>query len=501
MFCTQCGKQIPDDSKFCPGCGARVPSVGPKREQTQPDSTYRYVPPRDTAKEVLHGSSGVQGPQGTSRPDPKPQSPPRPDPKPQTPPRPDPKPQSTPRPATSTATTDAAPKKSGCLTKLLILAVVIVAIVCNRTGLSIPQLIDVVKRGEPLKERAMYDLQMALDDRDTSLVIRAKNWDYDICPWTDVGNYVLDYLRATPELFYVDMRNTGIAMTDMDGKPVCRVKISYLDDLTTDEARIRMEVAADNILDSIPYASNDWEKALYIHDALIRHVTYEEGERDQTAYGALVDGKAVCMGYAMAYEYLLTRAGIQADTVCGYSDAFSAAFDGTILQMPGHAWTVLTVTENGREKSCFVDTTWDDFDEQDIYGRDYISYNWFGVTLEEMQKAGRSTEEMGYDMSRWDLDNEELNYFVHYNAVIDHYNLEWVASIMQNQMFRGNNLLTVRMADQNTLEETRYYMEEAGDMQKLAQMLGIEEYAYSFSYDYLGKEPKAFHIYLNYPNQ
>ena len=24
MFCRHCGKQIPDDSKFCPGCGAET---------------------------------------------------------------------------------------------------------------------------------------------------------------------------------------------------------------------------------------------------------------------------------------------------------------------------------------------------------------------------------------------------------------------------------------------------------------------------------------------
>ena len=30
MFCSKCGKQIPDDSVFCPGCGARLQGGAPE---------------------------------------------------------------------------------------------------------------------------------------------------------------------------------------------------------------------------------------------------------------------------------------------------------------------------------------------------------------------------------------------------------------------------------------------------------------------------------------
>lgn len=484
MFCIQCGKQIPNHAKFCSGCGAKVPPEVSQNRPAQSDSTYRYVPPKGSAREEVHTCSAGYKSQGTPGPESKPKAVPKPEPKPA---------------ATANGSTSPAPKKGGCLPRLLILVAVILAVVCGRLNLSIPELVEVIQRGEPLKDRAMYDLQMRLEERDTSLTIQARNWDENLCPWSDVGWYVQDYLRATPELFYVDIRNTTIGVGEMDGKPVCRIKFAYLEDLTSEASRKKMEAAADKILDAIPYASNDWEKALYIHDALIRNVTYEAGERDQTAYGALVDGKAVCMGYALAYEYLLTRAGIEADTVCGYSSEFAAAFDDTLLEMPGHAWTVITFTENGLRKSCFVDTTWDDMDKKDIYGNDYISYRWFGVTLDELQQEGRSTLEMGYDLSQWDLDNMDLNYYVRNDAMISSYNLDRVVSIMQNQIFQGNRLLSVRMADMNTLRDTMYYMEDEGDMHKLADALGIDEYAYSFNYKPTGEGLISFDIYLNYP--
>lgn len=382
---------------------------------------------------------------------------------------------------------------------LLILAFIIAAAISVRLNMSIPEVVGALRRGEPLNERAMYDLQLRLEDRDASLIIRQSNWDEDLCPWSEVEWFLKDYLHTTPELFYLDIRNTSVSVGEMDGEAVCYVKLAYLDGLTSDAAEQQLEAAADRILQTVPHGATDWEKALYIHDALIRCVAYEEGARDQTAYAALVDGKAVCMGYAMAYEYLLTRAGVEADTVCGYSNELSAALDGTLMQMPGHAWTVMTFTENGVRRSCFVDTTWDDLGKTDTDGNEYVSHHWFGVTLEDIQHEGRSTLEKGYDLRQWNLDAPSLNYYVRNGSMIDSYDLNQIVQIMQDQIAQGQNLITVRMADLDTYYAVRFNMEENGDLQKLGSALGISEYAYSFSYQYTGDGLLCFDIYLDYP--
>lgn len=433
MFCTKCGKQIPDHAKFCSGCGAKV---------------------TPTAASETQGKKAVS------------------------------------------------PRKPGrVIVCLLILAFVIAAAISVRLNMSIPEVVAAIGRGEPLRDRAMYDLQLRLEERDNSLVIRQSNWDEDLCPWSEVEWFLKDYLHATPELFYLDIRNTSVSVGELDGKAVCYVKLAYLDGLTSDAAQQQLEAAADRILQTVPRGATDWEKALYIHDALIRSVTYEDGERDQTAYAALVDGKAVCMGYAMAYEYLLTRAGVEADTVCGYADELSAALDDTLMQMPGHAWTVVTFTENGVRQSCFVDTTWDDLGKTDAYGNEYVSHHWFGVTLEDIQQEGRSTLEKGYDLSQWNLDNPTLNYYVRNGFMIDSYDLDQVVQIMQDQLLQGRNFISVRMADLDTHYDVRFNMEENGDLQKLGNALGISGYAYSFSYRYTGDGVLFFDVYLDYPQE
>ena len=424
MFCTKCGKQIPDQAQFCSVCG-----------ETQ------------RKKAALAGKPGR------------------------------------------------------VIVWLLILAFGIAAAISVRLNMSIPEVVGALRRGEPLNDRAMYDLQLRLEERDTSLIIRQSNWDENLCPWSEVEWFLKDYLHATPELFYLDIRNTSLSVGEMDGEAVCYVNLAYLDGLTSDAAQQQLEAAGDKILQAVPSGATEWEKALYIHDELIRRVTYEEGDRDQTAYAALVDGKAVCMGYAMAYEYLLTRAGVAADTVCGYADEFSAALDDTLMQMPGHAWTVVTFTENGVAQSCFVDTTWDDLEKADAHGNEYVSHHWFGVTLEDIQREGRSTLEKGYDLSQWNLDNSSLNYYVRNGSVIDGYDLGQIVQIMQDQIRQGHNFISVRMADLDTYYDVRFNMEDSGDLQKLTSALGISGYAYSFSYRYTGDGMLCLDIYLDYPQE
>ena len=64
-------------------------------------------------------------------------------------------------------------------------------------------------------------------------------------------------------------------------------------------------------------SGNPWEMALLLHDRLIDRVTYTHSLYDQTSYGALVERKAVCTGYAAAYQLLLNKVGIAAYTVVG----------------------------------------------------------------------------------------------------------------------------------------------------------------------------------------
>ena len=122
-----------------------------------------------------------------------------------------------------------------------------------------------------------------------------------------------------------------------------------------------LEEAAYALLDRIDMTQPDEVIALRLHDLLLDSAWYntEAGPDDyaHTAYGALVEdssgspGGALCDGYALAYEYLLQRAGITSTMVCGYAGSSESDTEK-------HAWNLVLLDDDWYE----VDATWDDLD-------------------------------------------------------------------------------------------------------------------------------------------
>ena len=118
-----------------------------------------------------------------------------------------------------------------------------------------------------------------------------------------------------------------------------------------DKDRKKFDSAVNEILGGIDPVWTDVQKIIYIHDYLVTHVVYawEEGyerirpdEKANTAYHALVEGRAVCDGYSKAFKYLMDLIGIECDKV-------------NSIQLK-HSWNVLKLDGS----IYFVDVTWDD---------------------------------------------------------------------------------------------------------------------------------------------
>lgn len=133
----------------------------------------------------------------------------------------------------------------------------------------------------------------------------------------------------------------------------------YGEELTVKRALLEAEV--EEILSGLP-AGNVFDKMLYLHDTVAERVVYEFTPYDQTPYGALVEGKAVCNGYATAYQMLLQRAGIRAWTVNGSAGG------------EAHAWNVVWIDN---DTCVYTDVTWNDNEQ-------FISHYYFNMSYEEI---------------------------------------------------------------------------------------------------------------------
>ena len=112
------------------------------------------------------------------------------------------------------------------------------------------------------------------------------------------------------------------------------------------ELKKELEEKTEQILSELPEDATYYRKCLYFHDYLVLNCTFSnDTDYCNTAYGALVDGKAQCEGYAFAYNYLCRKAGIECISVWG-----------TNSENATHAWNIVLLDGN----YYHVDCTWDD---------------------------------------------------------------------------------------------------------------------------------------------
>lgn len=140
---------------------------------------------------------------------------------------------------------------------------------------------------------------------------------------------------------------------------------------TSPQEAVAFDEGVNDILEAadISGSDSDYEKAWKLHKALAEHVTYNINySSEQSAYSAIVNGQAVCAGYARAYQHLLNLEGIKAWTVEGESYK-----PNTQTKIP-HAWTLLWLDEN----CYYTDVTWDDQGSE-------LYHAYFNNTLDEIE--------------------------------------------------------------------------------------------------------------------
>ncbi len=113
--------------------------------------------------------------------------------------------------------------------------------------------------------------------------------------------------------------------------------------LTEEEKTAALRETAEAALEQcVDESMTDVEKITVLHDWMSLRCDYGLSPNGQTAYGAVVEGTAVCTGYADGFACLAELAGLE-----GVS-TYSAAVD--------HAW-ILATLDGAR---YFCDCTWDD---------------------------------------------------------------------------------------------------------------------------------------------
>lgn len=300
---------------------------------------------------------------------------------------------------------------------------------------------------ESLDEKSAQ-LEKAIRDRVTSVCVKSSiafTWDQFYA--MDSGSFWLES--------YATGSGFGRFSGDKEKSLYCLYEFTYYD-LTEEEIREMKAALAAKIAEItalVPADADIWEKARLVHDELIRRVSYDQSLKlphCHDAYGALVNGMAVCSGYASAFSTIMAVLGERCPMVV--SDT--------------HAWNRI----GARTFEDFIDVTWDDLDLKDGQGHDYIHYSFFGLTREEVEAVDAHVIEGGANAyTNYLSDPITFNYCGHEGYRFASYDESKIINALAAQLEAGKNILMLRF--DNPADFARAAAWWNGDSEELSRIL------------------------------
>ena len=208
-----------------------------------------------------------------------------------------------------------------------------------------------------------------------------------------------------PDIFWMPKKISFLSVKGKDNKYFAFKRQTGKDDgkgffeVTPIQKQImqkKFDAKVNSIVSAASALSDPFRKELYLHDYLCEHVTYDNdstGEAQNfnpnaiTAYGAIVEGKAICEGYSKAMQLLCLKCGIPCNLVFGEHNGVS------------HMWNII----NPGQGLYYLDTTFDDASSKNVL------HIYFNLTKADLQKDHIFDE--SYSRSKTYDGTQSFNFF------------------------------------------------------------------------------------------
>ncbi len=243
------------------------------------------------------------------------------------------------------------------------------------------------------------------------------------------------FMQDNPQFFHVGSVYGYDGRQHGEERRITALKLTYT--MTAEErltASTALEQQVQQMLGALTSSMTAFEKELALHDALCARCTYDTdtaagndplrtAPHAFTVYGALVEGKAVCEGYARAMQYLLNRAGIEATVVSGSDSAGHA-----------HLWNAVRLDGDW----YYLDATWNDTEE-------IPTYTYFNLNTAEIERTHT------FDDTMPRLENTTATTYNYYQQTHSHLTtlrLDEIATYIADRLAAGDNTVHMRFSEE-----------------------------------------------------
>ncbi len=312
----------------------------------------------------------------------------------------------------------------------------------------------------PIQKQYYNSMHTAVHDMFTSWVVLgelSENYVKDIA----VVRHAL--VADHPEVFWLPPYYITATGTDNNGNPAALIMFSSSAAVSPaflvkrSEKSVMEEELKRVVLDiaSSVTATDPFEIELQLHDILCKRVEYSTDQTDPmiySAYGALVNGRALCEGYSRAMQLLLHHFNIPCTTVTG------------IAEGEGHMWNLVSIGSEWYN----LDVTWDDT-SKDFTSHEYFNLSDADISLDhafskdfsELTEKEFQQGNIAFNLSRPLCNSNTYNYFSKRGFIFSKDNIQGLVNYTINT---EKQIIEVRFSDLSFKKEfnknTTKYIEE-----------------------------------------
>lgn len=270
------------------------------------------------------------------------------------------------------------------------------------------------------------------------MTLTIEDWDYD-----SITAAYTAIVKDHPELFWLNEGCTIETSSEEDsysyGTTSVITPMLNFDLGEISEKNSTFRSILNPLIEEAKTFASTYEKVLYVHDYLVNNTEYdsdeaaiiaanengEGGVRSEaaTAYGCIVNKKAVCSGYSAAFQAMMNMLDIKCGRIAG-SD----------LAGNSHEWNYVYI----QGEYYFVDVTWDDPSTEN--GTSVLSHEYLLVTEDEILKTHRIDGGQYYP----DCQYSDMNYHNYNNLYVDEYTFDAVSAIINRETAEGNTAVEIK---------------------------------------------------------
>lgn len=290
---------------------------------------------------------------------------------------------------------------------------------------------------------------------------------YDESMFSIMNSAYQKFLDENPEIFWTD--NFQIYKIESHGAPIQYKLVieTNTDSELIEKERERLDLEIEKILSQIGKNMSDYEKAIFVHDYIIKNCEYdteladkivngkELSEKDnlqRSAYGCLVEKSTICSGYAKAYQIIMRKLGIECIYIYGTT------------KTEAHAWNCINI--DGEYYN--VDLTWDESEDPEE-----VKYDYFCFT-----DANRSdSEHMFVTITQHPACTAtRYNYFIYNGYYLKEYSFNEASKIISKQL--NNDKVYIKFPSKEETEKALYDLIEQN---RIFNIIQVSKIRYSYT--------------------